>query len=351
MFRRTTLPALALTVFLLSPCFPLTAADHLDAPSLSGNGQSDINDLYAFQSPSDPNNTVLIMTVNPFAGVLSNTSFGSDVSYEFQIDNNGDAIADITYASTFTASIAGIQTLSVERNTVPYATGSTKTDIATTSGGTVHAGLFEDPFFFDLVGFQNTLDPNSSDTFTGDDTFAGADVSAIVLELPSSELGSSTVGVWARTVVGGNQIDRMGRPAINTVLIPSSRKDEFNEGSPADDPTNFAADVQASIESLNGGDPNHAASVTSILLPDVLTIDTSDSSGFLNGRQLADDVIDAELGLLTQGALTTDMVDTNDVPFLNSFPYLAPANIPEPSTAALLMMALACCSRRRRPCT
>ena len=35
-----------------------------------------------------------------------------------------------------------------------------------------------------------------------------------------------------------------------------------------------------------------------VLLPDVLTFDQSSTDGFLNGRQLADDVIDAELGLL-----------------------------------------------------
>ncbi len=348
MFNRNTLVLLAIGAVFTISAPSSQAADHLDAPSLSGNGDQDINDLYAFQSPNDPNSTVLIMTVNPFAGVMSNKTFGSDVTYEFQIDNDGDAVADITYSSTFTTPIAGNQTLTTNRNNVLYATGATGSNITTTAGGTVHAGLFEDPFFFDLVGFQNTLDPNSSATFTGDDTFAGADVSAIVLELPSSELGASNIGVWARTVVGGNQIDRMGRPAINTVLIPSGKKDAFNEGAPANDPNAFAADVQASIESLNGGDPNHAAGLTGILLPDVLTIDTSNPAGFLNGRQLADDVIDAELGLLTQGAITTDMVDTNDVAFLGVFPYLAPANVPEPSSAILALVALATSVRRRR---
>ena len=47
------------------PCLSARAADHLDAPILVGNGQLDINDVYAFQSPSNADNTVLIMTVNP----------------------------------------------------------------------------------------------------------------------------------------------------------------------------------------------------------------------------------------------------------------------------------------------
>ena len=67
------------------------AADHLDAPALEGNGHLDLNDLYAFQSPNNADHTVLIMTVNPFAGVVSDTEFGAaDVEYEFLIDNNGE---------------------------------------------------------------------------------------------------------------------------------------------------------------------------------------------------------------------------------------------------------------------
>jgi hypothetical protein len=62
-----------------------------------------------------------------------------------------------------------------------------------------------------------------------------------------------------------------------------------------------------------------------ILLPDILTVDTSNPAGFLNGRGLADDVIDAELALVTNGAVTTDCV-ANDSAFSDSFPYLAPPN-------------------------
>jgi len=54
-------------------------------------------------------------------------------------------------------------------------------------------------------------------------------------------------------------------------------------------------------------------------------VDTSSAAGFPNGRRLADDVIEIELGLVTNGAVTTDCV-ANDSTFSNSFPYLAPAN-------------------------
>jgi len=48
--------------------------------------------------------------------------------------------------------------------------------------------------------------------------------------------------------------------------------------------------------------------------------------GFLNGRKLSDDVIDAELGLVTEGTVKTDCVTGNDVKFWPNFPYLAAAH-------------------------
>ena len=134
--------------------------------------------------------------------------------------------------------------------------------------------------------------------------------------------------------MGGNQVDRMGRPAINTVLIPSSRKDEFNMADEANDFAAFGADVNAAIAGLS--DQANADALTPILLADVLTFDTSNAAGFLNGRGLADDVIDAELTLLTGSSTPIgDGVDANDLPFQSVFPYLA---VPEPATAGLVLV-------------
>lgn len=357
MLHRFTVLFFCLIAVVLAGTQSMHAADHLDAPDLrqQGDGGSDINDVYAFQSPSNPANTVLVVTVNPFAGrvnpfgTVSDRTFDPTVEYQLQIDNNGDSVADVTYSTSFTAPVGGTQTLTTIRNGVSIASGSTGSDVAVTGGGFLHASLFDDPFFFDLVGF------NSGFAFTGNDTFMGADVSAIVLEVPSVQLqngGSPNIGVWARTLVGGTQIDRMGRPAINTALIPSSSKNAFNAGMPSTDFANFGALAQASILSLNGNDATHASTVAGILLPDVLTFDTSNSGGFLNGRRLSDDVIDAELNILSKGGVTTDMVSANDVPFRNQFPYLAaPHAVPEPHLTAswLCFMAaglLRCRNRR-----
>jgi len=144
-----------------------------------------------------------------------------------------------------------------------------------------------------------------------------------VVDVRPPELGGVQVGVSAKTVIGGKQFDRMGRPAINTVLIPSGQKDAFNAGTPANDYATFGATVEATIASLNGNDTVTAVALAGILLPDILTVDASSNAGFLTGRQPPNDVIDAELNLLTNGGVTTDMVNANDVPFLAAFPYLA----------------------------
>lgn len=339
----TKLSSALFAIAIASAC-TLHAADHLDAPNVRGDGQVDLNDLYAFQSPSNANNTVLIMTVNPAAGVFSPTTFGTDVTYTFNIDNTGDAVADLSYSTTFAAPIGGTQAFTLTGPST--ATGTTGLTSATSSGGMVTAGLFDDPFFFDLNGF------NDSFNFTGDDFFAGLNVSAIVLEIPSTELGAQNIGVWATTERNGTQVDRVGRPAITTALIPNDPdKTAFNLADPVDDPMDFGGIIQARIEALNGGNTTHAMNTTDLLLPDVLTFDTASDMGFLNGRKLADDVIDAELTLLTNSSTpVSDGVDMNDAAFRDVFPYLAVANIPEPSTVVLLGLAggAALVFRRRR---
>ena len=175
---------------------PALAADHLDAPVLQmpGQGTRDINDIYAFQSPTNADNTVLIFTVNPLAGILSPEAFGTDVSYDFLIDNDGDAQTDITFSTTFVDTANGGQSLTLTKNGQTIASGASKSNLSITGGGTLTANVFDDPFFFDLNGFNNNF------SFTGDDFFAGANVSALVFELPSDQLtssGSTAIGVFS----------------------------------------------------------------------------------------------------------------------------------------------------------
>ncbi len=193
------------------------------------------------------------------------------------------------------------------------------------------AGIRSDPFFFDLLGFLDNL------KFTGTDFFLDKNVFGIVLEVPNELLGENPeIGVWVRTLVPMmmqpghlTQVDQMGRPAINTVFNHGADKNTFNVTQPADQRTaatqtpgqNFLQLFTSELQALGGYDAAKARSIAEILLPDVLTYDFSSSAGFLNGRRLADDVIDIELGLVTNGKVTGDRVGPH-TDYLAEFPYL-----------------------------
>lgn len=124
------------------------------------------------------------------------------------------------------------------------------------------------------------------------------------------------------------QIDRFGLPAINTVFIESSNKQTYNMSVPANDRAQFKPRVVAVLQAF-GNSAATADALANALLPDMQPINTTQPTAFLNGRALADDVIDAELGLIFGGnaALNSDNVDANDRPFSGTFPYLAGPNL------------------------
>jgi hypothetical protein len=334
------LGALALLVNLSSTVY---AADHGDSPALRKHGSLDINDVYLFPSPTTPGNVVLIMTVSPLAGITGTTDFDSDGNYQFAVDNNGDARPDIIFTAKFgRASRSGTQSVTLTRtngngrNSKRIAKGINETPLTVSTGGTFFVGDVDDPFFFDLLSFRNSLQfctPSSENFFTGFNTLA------LVLELPAAQLeagGSSKFGVWARTnelitrvvrrtiVKKLSQIDRMGRPAINTVLVKKENKDLFNRSQPAGDRSRFEPDAIAIMQSL-GNSASGAQTLGDILFPDILTIDLAAAAGFPNGRQLTDDVIDTELKLITANSGASDCV-SNDSTFRSTFPYLGVKN-------------------------
>lgn len=344
------------------------AADHLDAPGLTppgGDVRLDLTDIYAFRSR--PGRTVIVMNVNGFTKPGKQARFATGVpsvrstkrvSYNFRVDNNGDAKPDVVLSARFgKPGRKGVQRYVVRRNGKRLVSGKTSrfgkvhVNRNRRKGVRAFAGMREDPFYFDLDGFLNILSKKPGESFLGckpprPDKFAGSNVSSIVLEVKSSLLtrrGKSQIGIEATTNKGKAQVDRMGRPAIATVFIPNnpfeakgsepSLKNTYNHGKPSTDQARFRGEVVDSLQTLfslndssgddTSDDAGKISDLADTLLPDLLTFDTSSSKGFLNGRRPSDDVIDAELGLITEGAVTTDCVDKNDRKFPKSFPYLA----------------------------
>ncbi len=357
-------------------------ADHLDAPSLTspgGDGALDIADVFVFEGENS-SNTALVMTTNPAAGALSSQAFATDALYQLKIDIDGDAVADMSAQASFIGDAPNQEVVftwatgaDAESNAVgtnAIAGGGVNEVLSVSVGGQAFAGLRSDPFFFDLGGFLGTVEGNGPRQLNdGDesDFFAELNVNAIVIELPDTVLGTN-IAVWATTHRDGVQIDRMGRPAINTVVnspgpivgAPVENKNVFNGAKPEDDVVNFTQATVAALQAYSSLDTEGAYSdeaagaLAAVLLPDVVTYDTSTSAaGPLNGRALVDDVIDIELGIVTggdplglfadrdaDGAINTDGIGPH-TDYLGEFPYLGVPHIssqitPGVNDAALL---------------
>ena len=355
-------PLAAALAFALLGALPAPAADHREAPAIDEDPSADINDVYVFMSPNDPSKVVFVMTVNPFTPPPQNLSFrfSPDVRYRFMVDTTGDPVADLSVDVTFGPLLPAPQQVHVRfpggitvDGAVTLPTVQPNANPAVVLDGPqglkVFAGERDDPFFFDLVGFNRFL---AGGTFTKKDSFAGFNVSAIVLEFPLALLTTSSrpqLQIWGITerqtltvrrdngttvqesVGPFRQIERMGNPGISTVLVPSTKKDRYNLGQPKDDARDYAPDFVARLKQLGTTDPNIAI-LASIAVPDTLKFDPSIPSKFPNGRAPADDVIDTLLFFIfnqpADPATASDGVPANDVPFLPAFPYLAPPHQP-----------------------
>ena len=94
-------------------------SSHREAPEISKDPVADSTDVYAFVSPDRPDTVTLISNYVPLEeppGGPNFFEFGDDVLYEIKIDNDGDALADVTYQFRF-------QTQVSNPNTFLYNTG------------------------------------------------------------------------------------------------------------------------------------------------------------------------------------------------------------------------------------
>lgn len=79
------------------------ASSHREAPLISQDQYADNTDTYAFISPRDDDNIVLAASWIPFEGPEGGPNYfewGNGVTYNIHVDNDGDAVADFTYALT-----------------------------------------------------------------------------------------------------------------------------------------------------------------------------------------------------------------------------------------------------------
>src|SRR5712671_5611935 len=83
-------------------------SSHREAPEISKDPVADNTDVYAFVSPDLPATVTLITNYIPLEGPAGGPNFyefGDDVLYEIYVDNDGDAVPDVTYRFRFTTKV------------------------------------------------------------------------------------------------------------------------------------------------------------------------------------------------------------------------------------------------------
>jgi hypothetical protein len=105
---RTQILGLSAIFVVTLALMPGQASSHREAPLLAQDPMADNTDVYAFVSPDAPDTVTLIANFIPFQkpdGGPNFYSFDPNVVYEIHIDNNGDAVEDITYQWRFTTEV------------------------------------------------------------------------------------------------------------------------------------------------------------------------------------------------------------------------------------------------------
>ncbi len=234
------------------------ASSHREAPLISQDQFADNTDTYAFMSPRNPKRVILAASWIPFEGPEGGPNYfewGNGVTYNIHVDNDGDAIADFTYALTSRVEIANqetflynvgpmtspkdkdwnrrqyitikeisedgsVATLVNDQLTTPTNIGSKSTPNfkglsrkarfnLTNKGDRIfaYAGQTDDAFWVDLQVFdlltlrgQDSPIGYSKGNNTPVDSVSGFNVHSMVLEIPVKRLkanGEPVLGVWA----------------------------------------------------------------------------------------------------------------------------------------------------------
>jgi hypothetical protein len=322
----------------------------LDLGPPLGDQRLDLCDLYAFQSPTDPERTVLILNANPSADALH-----PDAIYRLAIDNDGDLLNDIAFSYVFSEPNDGKQTFNVfvatgeEARSVEAVGTKVVADAEVSFGATPNivsagdykffAGTRSDAFFFDYDGIKNLFDTTGGRNFTaphlggkspwtGKDSNTEANVFSTVVELPTSELGANPgIRIWGRCSVRKDgkllHVDRAGHPSVSSFFNTDETKEEYNGSEPVNDRKRWT-DLFVHLMGHTGNYSREEA-IAAIdahgILPDMLNYDPSKPAKYPNGRVFTDDVINHRLSFLSKGDIPPDGLKPH-TDILKEFPYI-----------------------------
>lgn len=172
------------------------AADHLDSPSVKADPASDITDLFAWMN-DDASSLNLVMDVMPNAG--DNATFSTAVQYVFTVysagsvgeitalNSPGDDVVTTTIVCQFYAT-DGLECWAGD-DAANYVEGdpSDEAGIASTNGNVrAFAGLRNDPFFMEFVGFQTAVSTVLAGVSREEDPIMLDDAGCPIIDEPTS---------------------------------------------------------------------------------------------------------------------------------------------------------------------
>jgi hypothetical protein len=247
-----------------APSSPASASSHREAPGISGDPKADPTDVYAFVSPDNTNTVTMIANWIPLEqpqGGPNFYTFDDNVTYELNVDVNGDGYADIKYQWNFHTAVQNPNTflyntgpitslndpdynirqyydvtklelrnsggyrksivaqhvpvppVNIGPRSTPNDSGQYEAMVAaavanTSEGGRVFAGQRDDSFFvdlgsiFDLAGLRplNPFHLLPLPAAPGVDGVAGYNAHTTSIQVPKSVLrtfDNDVIGVWA----------------------------------------------------------------------------------------------------------------------------------------------------------
>jgi hypothetical protein len=488
MFR--TLARVAAPAAALALASSALAANHREAPITALDHKADITDVYAFvsygpdqQPGTPPSKVTMILAVDPLLEPANGPTlfpFDPAILYEIKVDNNNDALADVTFQFRFSTeyrlptiytAVAGFGDtgasdpdtgepvvppqirsfddagLNLRQSYTVLMKTRTSTQVFSPPGGgvfrvvpgnagprtmdypmlfeegtyelanglSVFAGTTDDAFWIDLGAAFDTASfrtlgsgvpgvltdaEEMADSNAASDTVSGYAVNHIAIEVPiqlltrtgrlePADSTAATLGVWGTTsrqrvtirrapLPAANsstfsQVQRMGHPLINELVIGIGSKDRFSMDQPRNDAqfADFFLDppIVHIVEALYGGALETPDPPRTDLLPlvtyappiaapgtpagpiaDLLRLNVGvpatppamasrmgvlggDGAGYPNGRRVFDDVTDIVLRVAVGGVLYPgfdmfpnnklgDGVNVNDTPYFDEFPYV-----------------------------
>lgn len=315
---------------------------HFDTPSAKEDPRINVCDFYIFEGT--PDSTVMVMTVNPDAGLSAPETFREEGLYAFRFDLNGDAREEVTFKFRFGEvrhaegdEHAHLQSFRVLRATDEDAVrggdgellleGETGR-VRAQSGIQAYAGLAPDLFAGDaaalhafMAAFYQERRYFPEAFQNRKNYFANRNVTAIVLEVPNSLIGEGLTRSWATASLYGHapemQVSRWGLPLMTHIVLndPSDQqlKEDFNRSVPADDVTRFSAVIGNFVDNItryaNSAErpEEYARQVVEIFCPAMLPYHLGTRASFcreaINGRALTDDAMDVILSIVANSPL------------------------------------------------